>query len=142
MTPYERKAVYYETDQMGIIHHSNYIRWFEEARDHWMKELGMTYQEIEAKGILIPVLSVSCEYKKAVRYNETVLIEVKLTSFKGVKFSAEYRVIKKETGELMVTGTSSHCFVDKDLKPIRLKKEHPDVYEMFAKALQETEAEQ
>ena len=135
IAPYERKTNYYETDQMGIIHHSNYIRWFEEARCHWMEELGISYEQIEAKGILIPVLSVSCEYKKAVRYNETVLIEVKLTSFKGVKFSAEYQVTNKETKEVMVTGTSSHCFVDKDLKPIRLKKEHPDVYEMFAQAL-------
>lgn len=133
--PYERKAVYYETDQMGIIHHSNYIRWFEEARDHWMTEMGISYGEIEERGILIPVLSVSCEYKKAVRYNETVFIEVKLTSFKGVKFSAEYRVTNKETGELRVTGTSSHCFVDKELRPIRLKRNYPEVYEMFERAL-------
>lgn len=133
--PYERKAVYYETDQMGIIHHSNYIRWFEEARDHWMTEMGMSYEEIEAKGILIPVLSVSCEYKKSVRYNETVLIEVKLTAFKGVKFMAEYRVTNKETGELKVTGTSSHCFVDKELKPIHLKRDYPEVYKMFDEAL-------
>ena len=50
-----RTALYYETDQMGIIHHSNYIRWFEEARLHYMKELGLPYDELERMGIIIPV---------------------------------------------------------------------------------------
>ncbi len=67
-TPYERKIYYYETDQMKIVHHSNYIRWFEEARIDFMKKMGLPYDEIEKRGILIPVLEASCRYKKAFRY--------------------------------------------------------------------------
>lgn len=132
---YERTPRYYETDQMGIIHHSNYIRWFEEAREDWMAQMGLDYETIESLGLLIPVLSVSCEYKKPVHYNEIVCIEVSITSFKGLKFSAGYRVIGKESGQLKVIGASSHGFVDRQMKPVRLKKEYPKVYEMFTKAV-------
>ena len=60
---HEHRAQYYETDQMGIIHHSNYIRWFEEARVTLMEQLGLGYDVTEEKGILSPVLSIECDYK-------------------------------------------------------------------------------
>ena len=60
---YEHKTQYYETDQMGIIHHYNYIRWFEEARMDMMEQMGMGYAEMEKRGIISPVLSVHSEYK-------------------------------------------------------------------------------
>ena len=58
---YEHRTQYYETDQMGIIHHSNYIRWFEEARTDLMRQMGIGYDEMEGQGIISPVLSVTCE---------------------------------------------------------------------------------
>ena len=51
------KVQYYETDQMGVVHHSNYIRWFEEARAEWMEAVGLPYAQLEAEGIASPVLS-------------------------------------------------------------------------------------
>ena len=63
-TGYLREPFYYETDQMGIIHHSNYIRWFEEARVALLEHLDFSYKKIEEQGIIIPVLGVSCEYKR------------------------------------------------------------------------------
>ena len=71
---FERKANYYETDQMGIVHHSNYIRWFEEARLYYMEAIGLPYELMEEAGIFIPVLGVSCDYKVSVRFAETVCI--------------------------------------------------------------------
>ncbi|HJB35179.1 MAG TPA: acyl-CoA thioesterase, partial [Candidatus Blautia merdipullorum] len=62
MMAYEHKTQYYETDQMGIIHHSNYIRWFEEARVDFMDRCGFSYAQMEKDGLISPVLSVSCEY--------------------------------------------------------------------------------
>lgn len=56
---YEHRTQYYETDQMGIIHHSNYIRWFEEARTDLMRQMGIGYDEMEGQGIISPVLSVT-----------------------------------------------------------------------------------
>lgn len=128
---YQRRAQYYETDQMGIIHHSNYIRWFEEARMRFMEEVGFSYAMVEAMGIIIPVLSVQCEYRTMVHYNDVVDIYTKITKFTGVKMTVSYRVFDHETGELRCTGESSHAFLDKAYKPIRMKKEYPALYEIF-----------
>lgn len=136
--PYVRKAVYYETDQMGVVHHSNYIRWFEEARTDMMDQMGLSYKTIEERGIFIPVLRVSCDYKRSVLFDEIVLIHTEITEFNGIKFYASYRVIKKDSLELRATGTSVHCFVNKNMVPVKLKKEYPDIYEIFQCARNET----
>lgn len=119
--PYERETFYYETDQMGIIHHSNYIRWFEEARIEFLKQIGIPYDEMERRGLLIPVLGVSCKYQKAFRYGDTFQIYMKIQNFKGVKFSVEYEVYQKATNQLHATGTSDHGFVDANLMPVNIK---------------------
>ena len=67
---YFRRAQYHETDQMGIIHHSNYIKWMEEARIDFMKEMGFGYGEVEKRGIVSPVAEVSTTYKKPVFYRK------------------------------------------------------------------------
>lgn len=135
--PYERKTFYYETDQMGIIHHSNYIRWFEEARIDFLEQVGLPYDEMERRGILIPVLGVSCKYKKAFRYGDTYQIYMKIQGFKGVKFGVTYEVFNKATGELHATGSSEHGFVDAKLMPVNIKKVCPDIYESFVAGITE-----
>lgn len=129
--PYKRTALYYETDQMGIIHHSNYIRWFEEARLDFMNQIGLSYKEIEDKGLLIPVLSAQCQYRKAVKYDETVFIYTKITDFKGVKFSFAYKVMDKNNQAVKAEGTSSHCFTDKELNPVWIKKKEPEIFQIL-----------
>lgn len=128
---YERRAHYYVTDQMGIIHHSNYIRWFEEARMNFMEEIGYSYANVEALGIMIPVLSASCDYKTMVHYNDIVDIYTKITRFNGVKMFLSYRAMDHETGELRCSGETSHCFLDKEYKPIRMKRSYPELYEIL-----------
>lgn len=128
---YERRAQYYETDQMGIIHHSNYIRWFEEARLHFMDEIGLSYAKIEEMGILIPVLSVDCQYKTMVHYNDIVDIYTRIIKFNGVKMTIAYRVVDHVTGEIRCTGETSHAFLNREYRPVRLKREYPDLYELF-----------
>ncbi len=135
---FTRKALYYETDQMGIIHHSNYIRWFEEARLAYLEEKGCSYKELEARKIIIPVISAECRYKKSVHYGDTVDICLHLTGFNGVKFSVAYRVLDHETGELMAEGETGHCFLNEKMQPFRLKKEAPDVYDFFKTCLEES----
>ena len=128
---YERRAQYYETDQMGIIHHSNYIRWFEEARLHFMDEIGLSYAKIEEMGILIPVLSVDCQYKTMVHYNDIVDIYTRIIKFNGVKMTIAYRVVNHVTGEIRCTGETSHAFLNREYRLVRLKREYPDLYELF-----------
>ena len=90
---YEHKTQYYETDQMGIIHHSNYIRWFEEARVHMMEQMGMGYDMMEAEGIISPVVSIHCEYKSMTRFGETVRIITNLKEYNGIRMTIEYTVL-------------------------------------------------
>ena len=131
IAPFERKVNYYETDRMGIVHHSNYIRFFEESRNYYMEENGLPYEKIEEAGILIPVLSVEAEYKKPFRFGETMVITEWMTAFLQVKFEIAYEISNKETGEVHITGRSRHCFVDEQLKPVRLKKDYPEIYQVF-----------
>ncbi len=136
MKPYLHEAKYYETDQMSIIHHSNYIRWFEEARMDFMEQMGFSYAKMEEHLILSPVLGVSCQYHQAVRFHEKVLIYCHLIYFNGIKMKISYEIYGQESGILHATGESSHCFTTKELKPLSLKKSLPDVYAMFLEYLE------
>lgn len=131
---YERMAQYYETDQMGVVHHSNYIRWFEEARVDLLAQLGLPYKEMERRGVMIPVLSAQAEYVKPVRFEDVVRIEMQIVNFAGthgLKFAARYRVTNRETGALVTTGETRHTFTDAALKLIRCERVQPEVYQVF-----------
>jgi len=127
--PYIHLAKYYETDKMAVIHHSNYIRWFEEARVDYLEQIGLGFDVIEERGLYSPVLGVSCEYKSSVRFNENVIIIPKIEFFNGIKMTIGYRVLDADTLQLRASGESKHCFVTTDFKPVSLKKDYLDMYE-------------
>ena len=122
---------YYETDQMGVIHHSNYIRWFEESRVYFLEQIGLSYDKLENNGILIPVLGVSCEYKSSVRFHDKVIILPKVTFFNGFKMTIRYQVVDNLNHTLKAQGESNHCFVNQDFKPISIKKSYKEIYEIL-----------
>ena len=128
---YLHTVQYYETDAMGIVHHSNYIRWFEEARTDYLEQIGYSYKRLEEEGIISPVLEIEAKYKSSVHYGDFVDIEVKLTSFNGVKFYFSYTIKDVKTGEICTTGTSGHCLLDRQNRPVRLKKINPKLYELL-----------
>ncbi|MBQ9179397.1 MAG: acyl-CoA thioesterase, partial [Firmicutes bacterium] len=113
---YRHKVQYYETDKMGVTHHSNYIRWMEEARIDYMNQLGYGYDEVEEGGIMSPVLSVECEYKSATTFPEEVDIEVWVEELKGVRFQLVYEMKKTSDGEVCCTGMTKHCIIDESGK--------------------------
>lgn len=131
LLPYSRQAKYYETDQMAVIHHSNYIRWFEEARVDFLEQIGLGYDKIEAAGVYSPVLEAACKYKSAVRFNEKVVILPKLSFFNGIKMTIEYTVLDAKTKEVRATGETKHCFVSTDFNPVSLKKSYKDMYDIL-----------
>ncbi|MBQ2668670.1 MAG: acyl-CoA thioesterase [Clostridia bacterium] len=137
MHVYSRKANYYEIDQMGIVHHSNYIRWFEEARIELMDQLGLPYKTMEEAQVLIPVLGVDCAYKHPIRFGETIVLELRIQNYTGTRFEVAYTGYCRETGQLSCTGTTQHCFTTPDLRPIRLNRSHPEWHEVFLKASSE-----
>ena len=131
MEVYRHKTQYYETDQMGIIHHSNYIRWFEEARTDFLEKLGMGYDKMEAEGIISPVLSVSCEYRTMTHFGETVAVAVALTKYNGVRLELEYTVTNADSGDVRAVGTSEHCFLDREGNILFLKRSSPEYHKML-----------
>lgn len=130
---YEHKVQYYETDQMKVVHHSNYIRWFEECRIDLMEKGGLGYERMEAEGIICPVVSVSCQYAAMTRFGEVAEIIPKVEKFNGIRLVISYEVRDKETKELRCTGESSHCFLDAKGHPVNLKRSSPEFYNMFLK---------
>ena len=125
---YNHKVQYYETDQMGIVHHSNYIRWFEEARTEALENIGFGYAKMEEIGVVSPVLSVECEYKTMTRFGETVIITMEVKKYNGIRMEIEYIVRDRETNEIRCIGKTSHCFLNKLGKIVSLKKDYLDIH--------------
>ena len=134
---YERKINYYETDRMGVVHNSNYIRYLEETRCEWLEYAKMPFGKMEAEGITIPVLGVNCKYKHHVTFGDTIVIEPYLKEYSGVRMTVGYKVTEKGTEELVLTGETKHCFTSREIKPINLKKVAPHFSEKFQKLLDE-----
>lgn len=130
--PYSRKAQYYETDQMAIIHHSNYIRWLEEARVDFMEQVGFGYDRAVGSGIDFALLGVSCEYKSMVRFGDVVEIQVSLTAFTATRMTVQYRITDAKSGQLRAVGESRHCYFDSGRqRVVSLKKALPELYDLF-----------
>ena len=134
---FERKINYYETDRMGVVHHSNYIRFLEEARCFWLEKIGMPFNLLEENGITIPVLGVNCTYKYHVTFEDIIQIHAFVKEYTGVRMSIGYEVTEKETGKLVLLGETKHCFTNKNLRPINLKKVAPEFSKKFEKMLEE-----
>ncbi len=133
---YRHRVQYYETDKMGIVHHSNYIRWFEEARVDFFEQVGYRFQAIEESGLVSPVLSVNCNYRKMTFFGEDVYIKPLITSFNGVKLHVRYEVTGVSDGVLRADGESTHCFLNMNQRPVNLKKVNTQLYDILMEHLE------
>ena len=124
---FERKINYYETDKMGIVHHSNYIRWMEEARIDFLDQIGFPMDVIEAGGVVSPVVGINCQYKNMSYFKDILCIKVFIKEYSGVRFSIGYEMSDKKTGQLRAVGESSHCFITKEGKIVMLRKVMPEL---------------
>lgn len=125
---YQHKVQYYETDMMGITHHSNYIRWMEEARTAFLEQIGWPYDKLEEQGIISPVVSVACQYKQPSTFPDLITISVNVLICKGAKLSLAYRMTNQK-GEEICLAQSEHGFVTREGQPVRLKKVYPELYQ-------------
>lgn len=126
---------YAETDQMAIVHHSNYPVWYEAGRTDFIRAMGMSYSKIEAEGILFPLLELHCKYIQAAKYEDVVIIETTLTKLSMVKAEFSYKVYREGDGVLLNTGSTIHGMVTKELRPVNMKKAKPEIYTMLEQAL-------
>ncbi len=110
---------YADTDQMGFVYYGNYLRWFEIGRTEMLRQHGMSYREVEAAGIRLPVLEARCRYRKPARYDDEVVIETTLAELGRASMRFAYRVLRQPDGELLAEGETEHCFLDPRGRPVR-----------------------
>lgn len=132
----EIRVIYADTDAMGIIYHTNYIKWFEAGRNEFLRQIGYPYARLEKEEIWLPVAAVTCEYKKPGRYDDVLLIQTWVKEMGAATVVMGYEIFNKESGELLVTGTSKHGITSPELKPLRLKKVNPALYQRLTEDLE------
>lgn len=129
MEKYVHKVQYYETDKMGVTHHSNYVRFMEEARTDFLEKIGYPFPRMESEGIVFPVIAVAVEYKKPTTYADEIEIEVDVESFSGVRCAFSY--VMKCKGEVVCIAKSEHCFLNDQGRPISLKRNFPELFALL-----------
>ena len=132
---YERIINYYETDKMGIVHHSNYIRFLEECRSRWLEDLGISMEKLEKLGYTIPTLEVNVKYKYHVTSGDVIIITPRISEYNGVRMTVIYNIINKNTDKTVIEAYTKHCFTNMNLKPINMKKHNEEVNRIFEELL-------
>lgn len=139
---------YQETDQMGVVYHANYLNWFEIGRTELIRELGYPYRRIEEKGLLLPVVEAEVKFRHPARYDDLISVYTRVADYSSVRmeFACEIRRVSEEeertdekpsgtllepSGELLVTGTTRHVWVNPSWKPVRIEKEAPDLWQLL-----------
>lgn len=123
---------YAETDMMGIVHHSRYYPWFEIARGEFIKKIGLTYGEMENMGILLPLTETYCKYIQGLTYEDEVIIRCRIEKLSVARISFLYEVIRKKDMIKTSEGRTVHGFVDKNMRPINMKKDYQELWDKMA----------
>ncbi|MDP4106488.1 MAG: thioesterase family protein [Bacillota bacterium] len=130
----EVEVRYAETDQMGVVYHTNYLVWMEIGRTALIQELGFNYAELEKEGFIAPVLDIQASYKKPVRYGEKAIIKTWVEDYDGIRTTYGYEILS-EDGEVAVTGMTKHVCVKKEsFKPVSFRRISPEWHEAYEKA--------
>ncbi len=111
---------YAETDQMGLVHHQNYVAFFEQARVEMLTQIGVPYKELEADGFFLPVLEVNVKYLRPNTFDDEIVVHCLLDEMPRVKIHIRYEIYRGEV--LTTTGSSHHGFMDRNGRPCRPPK--------------------
>ncbi|MDR0853676.1 MAG: acyl-CoA thioesterase [Clostridiales Family XIII bacterium] len=124
----EARVIFGDTDAMGIVYHNSYIRWFEQGRTEFLRQIGYPYSVLEKIPFWLPVTFVHCDYKSPAFYDDVLEIAAWPEKMTYVTIEMAYEIRRKETGELLVTGSTGHAMTDDKLKPVRLAKLCPELF--------------
>jgi acyl-CoA thioester hydrolase len=133
------KVRYVETDQMGIVHHSNYYAWFEVGRTEYITQIGMTYKQMEEANIMLPVVESSCKYIQGAKYEDIIIIETFMHELSGAKVIFNYNVIRENDGKTLAKGSTTHAFVNESFRVVNLKKTNAEMWSRFQKLFEDME---
>ena len=128
MKNYKHEVKYYECDRMGVTHHSNYVRFMEEARVDYLDQLGYGFEKIEADNVFSPVVSIQCDYKSPTTFKDVIDIEVFISKVTEMKF--EFTYVMRVDDKLVCNGKSLHCFIENG-RPVAISKRLPELYKII-----------
>lgn len=127
---------YAETDQMGIIHHSVYAIYYEQARTDFFNEIGLRYDEIEKSGVMTPLVELNCKYKRPAYYNQEIEVRTRIIELTPAKFTLQYDIYDKDE-KLINVGKTTLAWADaENFKIINLKKVNPEMYDKLEKLVE------
>ncbi len=122
MVKTEIRVIYGDTDQMGVVYYANYLRFFEAARNEFLRAKGLRYRDFEAEhGLLLPVTEVAVQYKQPARYDDVVTVEISLTEVRRASARFGYRVLRGEV--LLAAGHTVHACVGRDGRVQRMPRD-------------------
>jgi acyl-CoA thioester hydrolase len=111
---------YAETDKMGVVYYAHYFVWFEIGRTDWLRGTGWTYREMEAEGLLLPVIESHCEYRLAARYDDQIAVTTQARLISPVRLAFDYALTRQTDGVLIASGYTVHVTTDAAGRPTRL----------------------
>lgn len=113
------RVEYHHTDQMGIVHHSNYVKFFEVARTEWLRAMGVTYAEMERRGVMMPIVDVSVKYRNPALYDELISVTAFVDALPMARMTFRYEV-RGEDGREIASGSTTLGFIDSQTRrPVR-----------------------
>lgn len=121
------KVRYVETDKMNVVHHSNYLIYFEAGRTEFITKCDMSYSDMEKLGILMPLVESNCKYLQGAKYEDELLIKTWIKELTPIKVEFNYLVIRDKDQKEIAKGSTLHAFVSNDFKIINLKKKYPEI---------------
>jgi acyl-CoA thioester hydrolase len=141
---------YQETDKMAVVYHTNYITWFEIGRTEWIRQAGLSYKEIEDRGLLLPVVHLEASYLQPAKYDDWVTIFTRVSEISKVRLRFDYRVVLGDftqagaafaedgepEGKLLAKGSTLHGWINDDWKVVALDRKAPDIYELLRRRAQ------
>ncbi|WP_276354188.1 acyl-CoA thioesterase [Cohnella caldifontis] len=133
---------YQETDRMKVVYHANYLNWFEIGRTEWVRHAGISYRDMEERGLLLPVLHLEASFRAPARYDDWVTVCTHLEEMSPLRVRFQSRIVsgdltaehgdslqaEEPEGEMLVEGGTRHVWVNEAWKPIRLDREAPELY--------------
>ena len=120
-------------DKMGIVHHSNYPKWFEIGRRDYFKKAGIPSSTINKQGFYLPLSEMECKFKSPAKFGYKVIVNTRITHMSCVMVKFEYEIINKKNGKPLAVGRTIHAWTDKNIVPLNIEKAAPQIYASLKK---------
>lgn len=141
MVSFSLKVRFYETDLMGVVHHANYLRWFEMGRVEYLRQAGIDLNEMMGEWFMVPIVDVNCRYRQSARFDDEVIIETVLEKLSKVKLSFSYRALRAKDGVLLAEGKTTNGITTAEGKVARLSDSYMERLNKMLEEERETRKE-